>query len=67
MHFYSRGLLELYKQDSYRGISAKTNINYMSVANGINAAKEEFKKKIKTTRKQYFFINIKLIVKLEIS
>ena len=44
MHFYSRGLLELYKQDSYRGISAKTNINYMSVANGINAAKEEFKK-----------------------
>jgi len=44
MHFYSRGLLELYKNDSYRGIATKTNINYMSVANGINAAKEEFKK-----------------------
>lgn len=44
MHFYSRGLLELYKHDTYRGIAAKTKINYMSVANGINAAKDEFKK-----------------------
>jgi len=44
MHFYSRGLLELYKTDTYRGIAAKTQINYMSVANGINAAKAEFKK-----------------------
>ncbi len=44
MHFYSSGLLELYKTDSYRGISKKTNIHFVSVHDGIKQAKKEFKK-----------------------
>ena len=44
MHFYTRGMLELYKDNSYRQIAKKTGIPYVSVSNGVNAAKEEFKK-----------------------
>ncbi len=44
LHFYSAGLLELYKNDSYRGIAAKTKIPYVSVHDGIKQAKKEFKK-----------------------
>lgn len=44
MHFYTGGLLELYKEDTYRGIAAKTKIPFVSVHDGIKQAKKEFKK-----------------------
>ena len=44
MHFYTRGLLELYQDNSYRKIASKTGIPYVSVSNGVNAAKKEFMK-----------------------
>lgn len=44
MHFYTGGLLELYKTNTYRTIAAKTGIPYVSVNAGMKAAKKEFRK-----------------------
>ena len=44
MHFFTSGLLKLYVDSSYREIAKKTQINYVSVSRGVNAAKKEFMK-----------------------